>query len=142
MFCTNCGYQLQNINNFCPECGNKIKINTPEITENKNTGTAKIIINRAKNFVGSRVKISISIDDNKIGTIKNGTNLEADINFGQHVITLSYWSACNSYLINITPETPIVKFDIYIQMGIISNTICLTNPHNENNVPLKNIIIK
>ena len=67
----------------------QISNNINENTQINNNGTYKLTLTRPKDFVGSLIKFKIYIDNNVVGTIKNGETVVLNVNAGNHVISFN-----------------------------------------------------
>ena len=63
----------------------------------------KLTLRRKKSFVGSVVALDVNIDNQKVGTIKNGETLELDITAGNHTIFLSK----KNLLVSVDPNNAV-----------------------------------
>ena len=128
MYCNNCGFQNNPGDMVCKQCGTPLNNNQPnqfnqpdqnmnmnmnnnmnmDMNMNNNNmnmnsnGTYKLTLNRPKNFVGSLVKFKIYIDNNEVGTIKNGETVVLDVAAGNHTISFNKTMTQN---ITITSNT-------------------------------------
>ena len=87
----------------------------------------KLTLCRKKSFVGSVVALDVNIDNQKVGTIKNGETLELDITAGSHTIYLSK----ESLLVSVDPNNAVnieVNSDITADVVLFgANNFGITN---------------
>jgi len=146
MFCKQCGaslinntQQVQQQNNFYQPQQNmnnnqqmnnfynqqKVNVNT----QNINNGTYRLTLTRPNGFVGSLIKFKIFIDNNEVGTIKNGETVVLNVTSGNHTISF-----------NKTMDQNITIFgDTYADVEVIAgNKFGLSNIRDNNGVNVQN----
>lgn len=106
MICSKCGTQNDATAKFCGKCGqalqvvqqpvpnvdvqqNNINSGTQIINQNINGGVYKLTLIRQKSYVGSLIKFKIYLDNNMVGTIKNGETVVLDVPAGNHMISFN-----------------------------------------------------
>ncbi|MGM9877615.1 MAG: zinc-ribbon domain-containing protein [Bacilli bacterium] len=152
MFCSKCGFQNNPGENFCRQCGAGLENNNQQFqqsnqfiqpqqnmnnnqqsvninTQNINSSTYKLTLTRPKGFVGSLVKFNIFIDDNQVGTIKNGETIVLNVSSGNH--TISFNKTMNQN-INISGDT---FADVVVIAG---NKFGLSNIRDNNGLNVQN----
>ncbi len=129
MFCGKCGFQNSPGDTICRQCGALLG-NNIDMQTSKN-GTYRLTLNRPNNFVGSLIKFKIFIDNNMVGTIKNGETVVLDVSSGNH--TISFNKTMNQN-INISSDTfadvEVVAGNRFGLSNIRDNT-GVTNQNNE-----------
>lgn len=141
MFCSKCGFQNNQGEMFCKQCGAKLENNNQQMnnfynqqnvnvnTQNYNNGTYKLTLTRPKGFVGSLIKFKIFIDDNEVGTIKNGETVVLNVSYGNH--TISFNKTMNQN-INISGDA---IADVVVIAG---NKFGLSNIRDNNGLNIQN----
>ena len=105
MFCSKCGFQNNPGAIVCGQCGAVLDNNQQNVnanTQNTNNGTYRLTLTRPKDFVGALIKFNIFIDNNKVGTIKNGETVVLNVSSGNHTISFNKTMDQN---INISGDT-------------------------------------
>lgn len=125
MICSKCGFQNNQGEVLCKQCGAELG----NIQQNVNNGIYKLTLTRQKAFVGSLVKFKIFIDDNQVGTIKNGETVTLNVSSGNHILSLNKTLNQN---INISSDT---FADVVIIAG---NRFGLSNIRNNNGQSTEN----
>ena len=76
--CSECGKEISDKANTCPNCGNPIE-----------KRKVKTTIERISAFFGSAIQGSVSIDNMVVGKIKNGQVIEIELPVGTHYVSVS-----------------------------------------------------
>ena len=160
MFCSKCGFQNNQGEMFCKQCGASLVNNNQPIqqqnqfiqpqqnmnnnqqmnnfynqqsvnvnTQNINNGTYRLTLTRPKEFVGSLIKFKIFIDNNEVGTIKNGETVILNVSLGNHTISFNKTMDQN---INISGDT---YADVVVIAG---NKFGLSNIRDNNGLNVQN----
>lgn len=89
----------------------------------------KLTLTRPKTFVASLIKFKIFIDNNEVGTIKNGETVVLNVSFGNHTISF-----------NKTIEQSInISSDTYADVLVIAgNRFGLSNIRDNNGLSVQN----
>ena len=124
MFCSKCGAQNTGNERFCSNCGVQLQnVEQPINNQQINSGNYKLTITRPKEYVASLIKFKIFIDNNVVGTIKNGETVVLDVSAGNHTISLN-----NTINQNIN-----ISCDTYADAVVIAgNKFGLTNIRDNN----------
>ncbi len=123
MFCSNCGTKL-NENGVCTNC------NTAASTTS-NGKTVRVVISRPSAFFGFAVKYKVFVDGNEVGALANNSKIEIALPAGSHTLAFDMWSASNAHQINIPDNCNVFYVDTKIKMGLLTNTIAITNTRVE-----------
>ena len=133
MFCSNCGFQINQNEKFCGHCGECLNNNQQNIqTSNINNATYRLTLTRPKNFVASLVKFKIYIDNIEVGTIKNGETVVLNVTSGNHVI--SFNKTMNQNL-NISAD---IYADVVVISSLTSTKFGLSNIRDNNGINVQN----
>jgi len=158
MFCSKCGFQNNQGEMLCRQCGASLENNNQQTqqqnqfiqpqqnmnnnqqinnfynqqnvnTQNINNGTYRLTLTRPKEFVGSLIKFKIFIDNNEVGTIKNGETVVLNVSSGNHIISF-----------NKTMDQKInISGDIYADVVVIAgNKFGLSNIRDNNGFNVQN----
>lgn len=160
MFCSKCGFQNNQGEILCKQCGASLVNNNQQVqqqnhfiqpqqnmdnnqqmnnfynqqninvnSQNINNGSYKLTLTRPKEFVGSLVKFKIFIDNNEVGTIKNGETAVLNVNSGNHSISFNKTMDQN---INISSDT-------YADVVVIgANKVGLSNIRDNSGLNVQN----
>lgn len=160
MFCSKCGFQNNQGEMSCKQCGTSLVNNNQQVqqqnqfiqlqqnmntnqqmnnfynqqsinvnSQNINNGSYKLTLTRPKEFVGSLVKFKIFIDNNEVGSIKNGETVALNINSGNHTISFNKTMDQN---INISSDT-------YADVVVIgANKVGLSNIRDNSGLNVQN----
>lgn len=117
MICLNCGCKIDLGAKFCPFCGSPTKLSDEE-----NTG--KLTIIREKKTMAFAISFEVYVDNSRLGSLKNNSELSCDLPFGEHEVIVK--SIEKDVLQNITLNENQKNAEIHIvpKMGLIS-----ANPH-------------
>ncbi len=140
MFCSRCGFQNSQGEMFCKQCGASLGNNNQQMTnysqqnvnantQNYNNGVYRLTLTRPKQFVGSLIKFKIFIDNNEVGTIKNGETVVLNVSAGNHTIS---FNKTMSQIINISSDT---FADVVVIAG---NKFGLSNIRDNNGLSVQN----
>lgn len=152
MFCSKCGYQNNPGETFCRQCGAGLEDNNQRFqqfnqfiqpqqnmnsnqqsvninTQNISNGTYSLTLTRPKEFVGSLMKFNIFIDNNQVGTIKNGETVVLNVSSGNHTISFNKTMDQN---INISSDT---SADVVVIAG---NKFGLSNIRDNSGLNVQN----
>ena len=129
MFCSKCGFQYNQGEKFCRQCGEGLGDNNQQNTQDINNGNYRLTLTRPKNFVGSLIKFKIFIDGNQVGTIKNGETVVLDVSRGNHTISFNKTMDQN---INISGD---ISADVVVIAG---NKFGLSNIRDNNGITVQN----
>ena len=118
-----CGHEVSSLAPSCPNCGAPIK-KVKEI---------KVYIHREKRLQGNGVSGSVFIDQNRVGTLSNGSSFYTTITPGNHTIstecttTFRGDSSGRGDVRNIVvPEkASLIDIEIYIKMGWSIGTLAI-----------------
>lgn len=121
MFCTKCGKEHKQNENFCTYCGNKLN----------NIKKGNITIHRIGRYVGCLLDIEILIDKKKVGLLQNRKEISINIPIGTHKIIYDSVFGIQEQEITITDEYPNLYIDIQIGMGAFTNKIKILNVRKE-----------
>jgi len=120
--------QQQPENAFYNHQNNNMGFQSVNNNQNINS-TYKLTLIRPKDFVGSLVKYKIFIDNNQVGTIKNGETVVLDVTSGNHTISFNKTMDQN---INISSDT---YADVVVIAG---NKFGLTNIRDNTGLNIQN----
>lgn len=141
MFCSKCGFQNNPGETICRQCGTALENNNQQMnnypnqqnvntnTPNMNNNTYRLTLTRPKEFVGSLIKFKIFIDNNEVGTIKNGETVVLNVSPGNHTISFNKTMVQN---INISSN---ITADVVV---IASNQFGLSNIRDNNGLNIQN----
>lgn len=122
-------YNQQNINNLNEQQSNYENSSSINNSPNVNNGIYRLTLTRPKSFVGSVIKFKIFIDNNLVGSIKNGETVNLNIHSGNHTISFNKTMEQN---INISSDT---FADVIVIAG---NKFGLSNIRNNNGQYIQN----
>ncbi len=114
MYCKSCGVKIEVDEMFCKNCGNKT-----DYQDKDNLGIFNI--NRKKSFVGCVINFDVYVDETKVGTLKNGGNINCNIPLGEHEVKISNPTG-NVITQNIilTKDKRTVKINVKVKMGLLA----------------------
>ena len=121
MFCTKCGKEHKQNENFCTYCGNKLNA----------IRMGNVTIHRIGRYVGCLLDIEILIDKKKVGLLQNRKEISINIPIGTHKIIYDSVFGIQEQEITITDEYPNLYIDIQIGMGAFTNKIKILNVRKE-----------
>ena len=113
MICLGCGCNISTSSKFCPNCGKETVLNNKD-----NVG--KITIKRDKKVLAFAISFGVYIDDVKLGTLTNGSELSTEASLSIHEIKLTSTEKDVIANIELTSTKKEVVIDIVPKMGIIA----------------------
>ncbi|MBO4293604.1 MAG: zinc-ribbon domain-containing protein [Clostridia bacterium] len=132
MFCSNCGKELNENDQFCVNCGHKVNdkmtsnvVNEEKVTtnnnlenvinDNSNTEFAKVIITRLEGSkLFNRTPMKIIYNGGIITKIVAGEVLELEFPVGQHSVVFDANGDVQDYVINIEKANSMIYIDISV----------------------------
>ncbi len=90
MFCSNCGEQIAEDANFCPQCGQAIEQISEQIEEASDSDTFTLTVARPYQFYAVNPAIDISLDGEMKCLIQNDSTVEIPISAGPHTILFKW----------------------------------------------------
>lgn len=107
MKCPNCNIELEENENFCPECGSKV-------------GDYTLVVTRKKKAIGCAIPFPIYVDGNKIGDAKNGISLTYNLTKGRHTVSIHSVETNVDQVVTLDEEHKSVEIIFRAKMGFIA----------------------
>lgn len=126
MICSKCGNFNNENASYCANCGNPLSNNKI------NTQTGSITFIRPNSFFGCLIPFEIYIDNLKVASLPNNSNVSIPVTYGQHLITLKQLLNKGQYNVTVLENQKYLTFECKLKLGFFVNHIVinLLNFHN------------
>jgi hypothetical protein len=88
MYCSNCGKELADGSNFCPNCGGSTLTADAKLGVNNIPQEGTITFKRERSIFAKSLKTKITVDGNVYGEIRENDELRIQLPFGTHHVEL------------------------------------------------------
>ena len=112
-FCTKCGNELTG--KFCSVCGNN----------SEGGRTVPIIVRREKRTLGCAISFGVYVDGNKVGSLKNGSEVTCEVYEGTHRVEVKSLETTVGQDIIVQPNTNAVELVVTLKMGFLAGKAVL-----------------